>query len=372
MEAGAAVVCIENHVLRAWVMELFEAANSAYQRVDAFEEALIVALRKGTALVVSAQAVALEERRRPLLDAIELSPEVDLVLACDGGTECGSACCGSLLPQDRYSVLCQRLPRAFLVHTLRRDIGVHDRMAELRHLLPSPRLPRRTLRLLGGTFRADALVRGFVESLCRMESHRDPETWAHINRVAQCAGALAREAQRIPHFAREIDAEFIENLVLVTPLHDIGKATIPQEILRKPGKLTAEEFEVVKRHTSHGADMIRGIISKSEHFSQPELQMAEQVCESHHERWDGIGYPKGLSGEEIPLAARIVGLVDFYDALSFPRVYRPFGHPHEKVMEEIRGESGKRFDPALVACSEAISDVLRESRQSAYATQSDA
>jgi putative two-component system response regulator len=137
---------------------------------------------------------------------------------------------------------------------------------------------------------------------------RDEETGAHIQRVGWCSELLAAGAGWSPTMC--------ERIRLAAPMHDLGKLGIPDAILSKPGKLTQQEMAVMKTHTTLGAAMLAGSAS-------PVLQMAEEIALGHHERWDGSGYPRGLCGEDIPEAARIVAIVDVYDALSQDRVYRP-------------------------------------------------
>jgi putative two-component system response regulator len=128
---------------------------------------------------------------------------------------------------------------------------------------------------------------------------------------------------------------------MAAPMHDVGKIGIPDAILKKPGKLTPEEFEVMKEHTLIGARMLAGSAS-------PVLQLAESIALCHHERWDGAGYPHSIAGENIPEAARILAIVDVYDALSHDRVYRA-AWPEEKVLATLREGQGTHFDTRLLA-----------------------
>ena len=164
------------------------------------------------------------------------------------------------------------------------------------------------------------------------------------------------------------DVLTLDNIYLITksaPLHDIGKMGIPDMILWKPAKLTPEEFEVVKVHASFGKQAIEGaekLLGTSETF----LRFAKEMAYSHHERWDGTGYPEGLAGKNIPVAARLMAMADVYDAIISRRVYKdPI--PHKDAVEIIRAESGRQFDPAVVETFleladrfKAISDTLRD------------
>lgn len=171
-----------------------------------------------------------------------------------------------------------------------------------------------------------------LERLANMVEFRDDDTGQHTRRVGELAERLAAELQ--------LPAAHIRLIRRAAPLHDIGKVAIPDAILHKPGRLTPEEFEVMKTHTTVGGGILAG--------GQSEMMvLAEQIALAHHERWDGGGYPRGLRGEEIPLPARIVGLADFFDALSHDRPYRKAWTP-ERIWEEIERESGRHFDPEIV------------------------
>jgi CHASE1-domain containing sensor protein len=160
----------------------------------------------------------------------------------------------------------------------------------------------------------------------------DEETGTHIRRTGLLSEVLARAASWY--------GEDLEHIRQAAPLHDIGKIGIPDAILRKPGKLTPEEFEVMKTHTRIGADILAG-------SNVPMLQMAREVALNHHERWDGKGYPRGLAGKAIPESARIVAIVDVYDALTHDRVYRP-ALPENEVLTIMQQGAGTQFDPLLM------------------------
>ncbi|TMV47004.1 response regulator [Paenibacillus mesophilus] len=171
-----------------------------------------------------------------------------------------------------------------------------------------------------------------LELLGRTSEYRDDMTEQHTQRVGQMSGLIARELG-LP----ESEAELIR---LAAPLHDIGKIGIPDQILLKPGRFTDEEFEHMKTHTSIGASILEGSLF-------PVLQVARVIALTHHERWDGCGYPNGLKGDEIPLAGRIVALADFYDALTHERPYKK-AWTTEETVEEIRSRRGTHFDPEIV------------------------
>jgi putative two-component system response regulator len=172
-----------------------------------------------------------------------------------------------------------------------------------------------------------------VQRLVSASLCRDEETGAHIRRTGALSEVLAKAAGW--------SAEEVENIRLAAPMHDVGKIGIPDAILRKPGKLTPEEFAIMKTHTMLGARMLAGSDS-------PMLKMAEQIALNHHERWDGGGYPNGLAGYAIPESARIMAIVDVYDALAHDRVYRP-ALPAEEVLATMQQGEGTHFDPLLLA-----------------------
>jgi len=181
-----------------------------------------------------------------------------------------------------------------------------------------------------------------IESMGALAEHRDPETGGHINRTQHYIHALAVALKNHPDFEHELDEQTIDLLFKTAPLHDIGKVGVRDEILLKPGKLTAEEFDEMKLHVHFGTETIRCIVAKLGHT--PMLKVAQDIIDAHHERWDGSGYPKGLKGKEIPLPGRLMALADVYDALISVRVYKaPF--THEEAVKIITEGRGKHFDP---------------------------
>ena len=175
---------------------------------------------------------------------------------------------------------------------------------------------------------------------------RDPETGAHLERVRSYSRVLARQLSGRPKFADEVDENFIQLIYLTSPMHDIGKVGVPDYVLLKPGKLTPQEFEIMKTHASLGAQTLDAAVR--EYPGARFLQMARDIAATHHERFDGSGYPAGRKGTAIPLCGRIVALADVYDALTSKRVYKE-AFTHETAREIIVRESGTHFDPDLVA-----------------------
>jgi putative two-component system response regulator len=191
---------------------------------------------------------------------------------------------------------------------------------------------------------------------------RDNETGNHIRRTQHYVKALADRLRSNPKFAAALDDATIELLYKSAPLHDIGKVGIPDRILLKPGKLTPEEFEIMKTHTTLGRD---AILAAEKQLRSPSsfLRYAREIALSHQEKWDGSGYPEGLVGPLIPLSARLMAVADVYDALISKRVYKP-AFPHEKAVAIIREGRGQHFDPDIV---DAFVEVVGEFRAIAAA-----
>jgi putative two-component system response regulator len=203
-----------------------------------------------------------------------------------------------------------------------------------------------------------------VFAMAKIAQSRDDETGLHLERMRDYSVSLARHMLKEGH--PEVDNAFITDLFRSAPLHDIGKVGIPDAILLKRDRLTPEEFELMKTHSVIGAQCLDGAANLAKSKVGSFLRMGKQVARHHHEAWDGQGYPDKLTGTQIPLAARIVSLADFYDALAFPRVYRPTAFPHEEIRQMILELGGKKFDPEIVSVFLAVeSDFLRTRTQRA-------
>ncbi len=184
-----------------------------------------------------------------------------------------------------------------------------------------------------------------IFALVKLAESRDDETGAHIERTASFCRLLAEKARTLPQYSAYITDEYIATIYRASPLHDIGKVGISDLILLKPGKLTPEEFTIMKTHVEIGYQTLKNIDKRYQNNAF--IQMGLDITRYHHEKWDGSGYLFGLKGEAIPLSARIMALADVYDALRSKRVYKP-AFPHEKAMEIILEGREKHFDPVLV------------------------
>jgi PAS domain S-box-containing protein len=186
----------------------------------------------------------------------------------------------------------------------------------------------------------EAAIIGFA----KLAECRDPETGLHLERMRTYCRILADELGRLPKYQGEIDGNFVDSVFKSSPLHDIGKVGIPDSILLKPGKLTVEEYETMKTHTLIGGDALRTAERKQ---SGPSLlSWGREIAYHHHEKFDGTGYPFGLSGKAIPLSARIVAFADAYDALTSKRVYKDEVDPEESKRRLMR-DRGTHFDPDI-------------------------
>ncbi|MCF8167559.1 MAG: response regulator [Rhodoferax sp.] len=187
-----------------------------------------------------------------------------------------------------------------------------------------------------------------MRALASLAETRDNETGNHIRRTQGYVDLLARKlAERTPQSAA-LSLDAIEMLVKAAPLHDIGKVGIPDHILNKPGPLNSDEWTVMKRHTIIGARSIEHAMDgEADHSPLAFLHVAMEISHSHHEKWDGTGYPAGLRGEAIPLSARLMALADVFDALISRRVYKP-AFSHERARSIIAEGRGSHFEPALV------------------------
>lgn len=196
-----------------------------------------------------------------------------------------------------------------------------------------------------------------ILAMASLAETRDNDTGNHIRRTQNYVRLLARKLQAGSPYSDDLDDLTIELLYKSAPLHDIGKVGIPDAILLKPGKLTAEEFEIMKTHTIMGRDTIvaaERLIDTPSSF----LRIAREIAHYHQEKWDGSGYPEGLIGEETPLAARLMAVADVYDALISKRVYKP-PFTHEDAIVIMQSGRGKHFDPVILDAFLWVSDEFR-------------
>ena len=200
-----------------------------------------------------------------------------------------------------------------------------------------------------------------IFSMAKLAESRDPETGNHLERIRYYSKTLAQAMADSNVLGSEIDNLFIENIFLTSPLHDIGKIGIPDYVLLKPGRYDDKDFEIMKTHSRVGYETISEALKR--YPKADYLRMSAEIALSHHEKFDGSGYPNGLKGEEIPLSARIVALSDVYDALVTKRVYKN-PYPHDMVKNMIVEERGTHFDPVVVdaflSCEERFIGIFKK------------
>lgn len=207
------------------------------------------------------------------------------------------------------------------------------------------------------------LQNGMILVLADMVESRDQNTGEHVRKTAAYTGVIMRQLRRAHIYEDQLTDEYIEDVMHSAPLHDVGKIQVPDAILNKPGRLTDEEFAIMKTHTTAGSDIIQSAISMVSEDDSGYLIEARNLAHYHHEKWNGSGYPDGLSGTDIPLSARIMAVADVFDALVSKRSYKD-GFPFEKAMTIIEEGRGSHFDPAIVDAFMSASDEVRSIMES--------
>lgn len=201
--------------------------------------------------------------------------------------------------------------------------------------------------------RISRMQSGMITFMAEVVENRDDNTGGHIRRTAEYVERIARELKRQGIYSDILTDRYLGDMVVAAPLHDIGKIHIPDAVLNKPGRLTEEEFEIMKTHTTAGEKLLTHAKAELGDFGY--LSTAVEMAAYHHEWWNGKGYPYGISGEEIPLCARIMAVADVFDALTSRRCYKNV-MPLEKAYAIIREESGTHFEPAVVDAFFAVED----------------
>lgn len=251
--------------------------------------------------------------------------------------------------------------KPFSPAVVRARVRNHIELARSRKLLRDRnavlelQVKERTSALLHETRQVMRAQESTINSLCALAELRDNETGNHIRRTQNYVRTLAKRLSQSPRFTAELSEETINLLFKSAPLHDVGKVAIPDAILLKPGKLTEDEWVIMKKHAEYGRD---ALVQAENDVGDPVsfLRYAREIAYGHHEKWDGTGYPQGLSGNAIPLSARIMAVADVYDALISKRVYKS-AMSHNLAVEYIMQASGKHFDPAII---DMLVDVINE------------
>ena len=205
--------------------------------------------------------------------------------------------------------------------------------------------------------RLSGMQSGMITFMAEVVENRDDNTGGHIRRTAKYVEVIAKELKKKDLYSDILTDGYMSDMIVAAPLHDIGKIHIPDAVLNKPGKLTDEEFEIMKTHTTAGEELLTH--AKSELGESDYLNMAVEMAAYHHEKWNGKGYPYGKSGGEIPLCARIMAVADVFDALTSKRCYKS-AMPLEKAFAIIKEGSGTHFDPAIVDAFFAVSEEIEQ------------
>jgi putative two-component system response regulator len=194
-----------------------------------------------------------------------------------------------------------------------------------------------------------------IFAMAKLAESRDPETGAHLERVRTYCQILAQHLTNDPETAKSFEPGYAQMIFLTSPLHDIGKVAIPDHVLLKPGRLSDREFEIMKTHTTLGAQTLDSAVKA--HPEATFLRMARDIALTHHERWDGSGYPNNLKGDQIPMCGRLVALADVYDALTSKRVYKD-AFTHDIAREIILKDIGTHFAPEIVHAFVAVENAF--------------
>ncbi|HNO79112.1 MAG TPA: response regulator [Phycisphaerae bacterium] len=203
-------------------------------------------------------------------------------------------------------------------------------------------------------------LNALLSTVGRLSEYRDEETGLHLERVKEYTRVLTRRLANHPAFSDVITCQYIDDIYQAAPLHDLGKVGVSDEILNKPGPLTDEEFQIMKTHTTIGRHTLALAIEEA--GPVPLLELCADIAYCHHERYDGKGYPRGIAGDDIPLSARIIALVDAYDAITSQRCYKqPL--PHAEAVKRISEDSGKHFDARIVEAFLEVESEFDEIRQ---------
>ena len=315
--------------------------DSAFQGQEGFEM-----VRKALEDGQPYSAALIDVRMPPGWDGVEtaqriweIAPDLPIVLCTAYSDYCWEEISDRLPRSDQLLIL----KKPFEPFELRQIVASQvtrwhlNRLANRSQLLSEAIIERRTRQIRS--------TRNIVfSSLARLAESRDPETGEHLERIEFYTRIIAEHLAKSGPYSAEINQSYIDYVARSSILHDIGKVGIPDNILLKPGKLTPEEFEIMKTHAAIGADAIDDAACQSDCDF---LLVAAEIARYHHERFDGSGYPEKLKGQDIPLSARIVAVPDVFDALTSERVYKSAMSPHD-AKEIIVSERGKHFDPEVV------------------------
>lgn len=295
----------------------------------------------------------------------ELRPRIPApaVIVITGNTDAPHAV--EALKNGAYDYICKPFDPEHLLEAIEQALS--RRSEELRRRASDEELAwlvrERTKSLHAALQRLQSAETAIKRVACALAEIRDAETGEHLKRIAVYARELALGLSDSFKKRHGIDETYIALLVEAAPLHDIGKIGVPDHILLKRGPLTPQERQVMRQHPRTGERILRAAASAVDPTGASLMQMGCEICVAHHERYDGRGYPDGLKGESIPLPARIIAVADVYDALATPRPYRPEALEHNIVRAMIAKESGRAFDPDVVAAFLTVDQEMARAAQ---------
>lgn len=247
-----------------------------------------------------------------------------------------------------FSFIALLLGISFLVFyanlRVRFQLSQKDKIAEHREQLERE-LREKTEQVVISMRRQTAIQENVILAIADLVENRDTDTGTHIKATAYYVKVIAKNALKLNYYTDQLNEDFIHLIEKAAPMHDLGKIMIPDAVLKVPRRLTTEEFEIMKQHATEGARIIRHVYAGIE---TPEyITCAANIAHYHHEKWNGSGYPEGISGQDIPLEARIMAIADVFDALVSKRCYKD-AYPLSEAFTEIEKGAGSHFDPYLV------------------------
>ena len=247
--------------------------------------------------------------------------------------------------------------KPFVPDILLSRVGKTIELEQYRHNLENM-VKEQAEKITEDALRLSKIQESVIVGMANLIESRDGSTGKHVKNTQAYVRMIANELYKRKLFAGELTPEYIQELCKAAPLHDVGKIKVPDAILQKPGKLTPEEFDTMKLHTTYSRKIIQTIIGDVE--AESYVKIVEDIAMYHHERWDGTGYPTGLAGDNIPLSARIMAVADVFDALYEERCYKPPIRPLERIMQIMSEARGTQFDPVIIDVFMEMTPMLKE------------
>ncbi len=247
--------------------------------------------------------------------------------------------------------------KPFVPDILLSRVGKTIELEQYRHNLENM-VKEQAEKITEDALRLSKIQESVIVGMANLIESRDGSTGKHVKNTQAYVRMIANELYKRKLFSGELTPEYIQELCKAAPLHDVGKIKVPDAILQKPGKLTPEEFDTMKLHTTYSRKIIQTIIGDVE--AESYVRIVEDIAMYHHERWDGTGYPTGLAGDNIPLSARIMAVADVFDALYEERCYKPPIRPLERIMQIMSEARGTQFDPVIIDVFMEMTPMLKE------------